>query len=152
MSYGELVLPPVYDGVNRVTGRFMKGHIPANKGKKWDEYMSKRSQRRCRKGWNNLDQYRPKKRPDTAGRCRRTLVAVMDDGTWKVFGFSREAVAWMGAQGVMCNRENIGRCARLNESNRRRYGVHPPSDDHRYKGVRWYYDDNSAWMRKIKNI
>jgi len=152
MSYGELVMPPIYDGVNRVTGRFMKGHVPANKGKKWDEYMSKRSQRRCRKGWNNLDQYRPKKRPDTAGRCRRTLVAVMDDGSWKVFDFSREAVAWMGAHGVVCNRENIGRCARLNESKRRRYGVHPQSDDHRYKGVRWYYDDNSAWMRKIKNI
>lgn len=32
-----------------LTGRFEKGHIPNNKGKTWDEYMSKDSQERSRK-------------------------------------------------------------------------------------------------------
>ena len=27
-----------------LTGRFKKGHVPTNKGKKWDDYMSKESQ------------------------------------------------------------------------------------------------------------
>jgi hypothetical protein len=37
MSYGELTLPPVWTGINKQTGRFLKGHVPANKGKKWSE-------------------------------------------------------------------------------------------------------------------
>lgn len=32
-----------------LTGRFEKGHIPLNKGKKWDDYMSKEKQENCRK-------------------------------------------------------------------------------------------------------
>lgn len=32
-----------------LTGRFEKGHIPDNKGKKWDDYMSKDAQERSRK-------------------------------------------------------------------------------------------------------
>ena len=41
MSYGELYLPPLRTGVNKLNGRFTKGHVPANKGKKWSEYMGK---------------------------------------------------------------------------------------------------------------
>lgn len=33
MAYGELYLPPEPPKRNAVTGRFMKGHEPANKGK-----------------------------------------------------------------------------------------------------------------------
>ena len=83
----ELYLPE-RPTVNRITGRFMKGHVPANKGKKWGEYMSKRSQRRSAKGWRNLDIHRNKNgRPDNAGRCRKQVVAVRDDGTFTVFGY-----------------------------------------------------------------
>lgn len=32
-----------------LTGRFEKGHKPQNKGKKWDDYMSKEKQNNCRK-------------------------------------------------------------------------------------------------------
>ena len=32
-----------------VGGRFEKGHEPANKGRKWDEYMPRESQERCRR-------------------------------------------------------------------------------------------------------
>lgn len=32
-----------------LTGRFEKGHIPMNKGKKWDEYLTKEQQERARK-------------------------------------------------------------------------------------------------------
>lgn len=30
-------------------GQFQKGHIPTNKGKKWDDYMSKKGQKNSRK-------------------------------------------------------------------------------------------------------
>ena len=49
-DYGELRLPPVVTHVNKQTGRYMKGHVPANKGKKWSEWMSKRGARRSAKG------------------------------------------------------------------------------------------------------
>jgi len=77
----ELWLPPTK--VNPKNGRFQKGHVPANKGKKWDEFMSKRSQRRCAKGWVNVEKYRPKKRSDIAGRCKKKVVVVTDDGKFK---------------------------------------------------------------------
>ena len=41
MSYGELTLSPVWTGINKQTGQFLKGHVPANKGKKWSDYMTK---------------------------------------------------------------------------------------------------------------
>ena len=53
----ELYLPPAPPTRSRTTGRFMKGHRPANKGKKWSEYMPKRSQLRCAKGWENVRKY-----------------------------------------------------------------------------------------------
>jgi hypothetical protein len=146
MSY-ELTLPTVWTGINKQTGRFLKGHVPANKGKKWDDYMSKRAQKRAMKGWRNLDIHRNKNgRADTAGRCRKQVVAVMDDGSWLVFSYIGAAAAWLG--GI---RENIGRCCRLNRS-----GVElskPPgkvNTDHRYKGIRWYFENDNKWTTKIK--
>lgn len=48
-------------GINR--GCFKKGNVPANKGKKWDEYLSKekqeRSRKTCFKKGNISKQYRP---------------------------------------------------------------------------------------------
>ena len=88
----------------------MKGHIPANKGKKWSEYLSKRTQRRCAKGWKNLDLYRNKNgRSVNAGRRRRQVVAVMDDGSFRVFPFILAAAEYVSGK-----RENVCRCCRLN--------------------------------------
>ena len=44
-----------------VGGRFEKGHVPANKGKKWDEFMPPESQERCRG-----TQYKPGNVPHNA--------------------------------------------------------------------------------------
>ena len=46
MAYGELTFAPEYKGINKKTGQYLKGHTPANKGKRWDEYMGKRAQKR----------------------------------------------------------------------------------------------------------
>lgn len=73
MSNYELKLPPVRPQRNPLTGRFLKGCVPANKGKKWDEFMSKRSQRRSAKGWKNLEKHRV--RPATAGRKPKQVAA-----------------------------------------------------------------------------
>ncbi len=62
---------------NPLNGRFLKGHTPANKGKKWDEYMSRRAQRRSRKGWKNLELHRHRGGP---GRTEKPVIAVNDTG------------------------------------------------------------------------
>lgn len=156
MSYGELTLAPVCTGVNRQTGRFLKGHIPHNKGKRWSDYMGKRKQKRCAKGWKNLDLHRNKNgRPDTAGRCRKPVVAVMDNGSWVVFDYLGAAAEWLGGG----NRENIGRCCRSNESKKvckhdwrqgQPKGASRVNTDHRYMGIRWYFESDNIWTTKIK--
>ena len=155
MSYGELTLAPIWTGVNKQTGRFLKGHVPANKGKKWSDYMGKRAMKRAMKGWKNVISHRPKTRPDTAGRCRKQVVAVMDDGSWLVFPYVGAAAKWLGDG----NRENIGRCCRCNESKKvckhdwrpnQPKGASRVNTDHRYMGIRWYFESDNVWTEKIK--
>jgi hypothetical protein len=70
----------------------------------------------------------------------------MDDGSWLVFSYIGAAAAWLG--GV---RENIGRCCRLNRSSVEL--SKPPgkvNTDHRYKGIRWYFENDNKWTTKIK--
>lgn len=151
MSYGELNLGPEWSGTDKQTGRFLKGHVPANKGKKWSDYMGKRAQKKSAKGWKNLDLHRNKNgRPDTAGRFRKQVVAVMDDCSWVLFPHIGSAAEWVGGR-----RENVGRCCRLNQSRKRlKKSWGHPSDrvntDHKYKGVLFYFVDDNTWTTKIK--
>lgn len=157
VAYGELSLPPVWTGRNKLTGRFLKGHVPANKGKKWDEYMGKRAQKRAAKGWKNLDLHRH--RSDNAGRSPKQVVAVFDDGQFLVFPYIGEAAKWL--DGSLASRHNIGRCCRFNESRKvckndyrkgERKGASRINTNHRYKGIRWYFESDSAWTTKIKQF
>ena len=152
----ELYLPE-RPTVNKKTGRFMKGHVPANKGKHWADYMSKRSQRRCAKGWRNLDKYRPTSHPENCGRCRKQVVAVRDDGSFTVFSYLGVAAKAVGG----C-RENLGRCCRANASGKvlttargKGRGIGSPSvnTNHRYMGIRWYFEsDYEIWRTKINKL
>jgi hypothetical protein len=150
MSYGELTLPPIWTGRNNVTGRFLKGHVPANKGKKWTDYMGKRAMKRSAKGWANLDKHRNKNgRPDTAGRSRKEVIAVTDDGRWFHFGYVGAAAQWCGG-----SRENVGRCCRSNQSKVILNDTHGKPNgkvntDHRYMGVRFYFESDNVWTTKI---
>ena len=150
MSYGELYIAPVWTGINKQNGQFLKGHTPHNKGKRWSDYMGKRKQRRCAKGWKNLDLHRPTTRPDTAGRCRKQVIAVMDDGRWFHFAYLGDAAKWVGG-----SRENVGRCCRCNQSRKRlKKPWGHPSDkvntDHKYMGIRFYYERDPLWMSKVR--
>lgn len=145
MKRYELYIPPLLDGRNKVTGEYLPGHVPYNKGMTWDEYLSKDAQERCKKGWDNFQKYRPKHRPDNCGRCRKPVIAVMDNGCWLYFSYLGAAAEWIGG-----SRENIGRCCRYNRQTALRWGKHPPNTDHRYLGVRWYFEEDNIWISKIK--
>ena len=145
MSYGELTLPPIRPKYNLKNGRFLKGHVPTNKGKPWSLWMSKRGQRRSAKGWKNLDKYRPTTRPDNAGRCRKKVIAVMDDGTWCVLPYIGAAGEWIGG-----NRENVRRCCQCNQERHVNRKTGKVNTDHKYKGVRFYYERDNIWTTKIQ--
>lgn len=123
-------------------GRFTKGSVPANKGKRWEDYMTPDGIERAAKGWQNLDR-RPTTRPDNAGRLARPVVAVEDGGRWRIFKQGKHAAEWCGG-----TRENVCRCCRCNEERHVNRKTGKVNTDHRYKGVRFYYDDDLIWLEK----
>lgn len=143
MSSYELIFTPVRPQRNAVTGRFMKGHVPANKGKKWADYMTKRQQKNASKGWANLEKFRPKHRPDNAGRCRKAVIAVTNDGVMHFFPFIGAAAA-----AVNGSRENVRRCCQSNHQGKSPKGR--INTDHKYKGVRFYFESDTVWIDKVK--
>lgn len=139
----ELYIPPPRPTRSPATGRFLPGHVPPNKGKKWSEYLSKRKQKRCAKGWKNLDKYRPKGNPN-GGRPKKQVIAVTDDGKWRCFRYLKAAADWVGG-----NRENVGRCCRLNQERHINRKTGRVNTDHQYLGVRFYFETDTIWMKKI---
>lgn len=155
MKAYELYLPEKPTRNTR-TGRFLPGHEPHNKGVQgWQKTLPKRTKRRIAKGWANVSKYRPKNRPDNAGRCRKRVVAVTDEGKFRIFDYLGAAAVWVGG-----NRENVGRCCRLNMSKRvckhdwrqgQPKGADRVNTDHKYKGIRFYFYDDPAWWDKVPN-
>lgn len=141
---GELYLPPDFEPKTTERGRFRKGNVPFNKGKKWSDYMSKRSQKRAAKGWENLEKFRPA-HPDNAGRKKKPIIAVMDDGSWCYFSHTTPAAKWCGG----C-RENINRCCKMNFARHVNIRNGKVNTDHRYMGIRFYFEADDIWTEKIK--
>lgn len=155
----ELSLQPTRPTRNKVTGRFLPGHVPANKGKRWADYLSEESQREIAKGWKNLDEYRSENGKKYGGRNRKPIVAITDDGKFRVFKDGYLAAEWLKRHiGKSCNRENIGRCCRMNASRRVKKhswapgtpkGTSTVNTDHRYMGIRFYFESDKIWYSKI---
>ena len=139
----ELYIEPERPKYNPKNGQFLPGHTPANKGKKWSEWMSKRGQRRSKKGWKNLRKYQP--RSPYAGRNKKPIIAVLDDGSWYYFPYSEPA-----ARIVNGNRENVGRCCRYNQERHINRKTGKVNTDHKYMGVRFYFESDNIWTKKIK--
>lgn len=157
MDAFELYLPPVKPERNLRTGKFLKGHEPHNKGVAgWQKTLPKRTQRRIAKGWVNVEKYRCASRPDTACRSRKKVVAITDDGKFRIFDYLGAAAEWVG--GI---RENVGRCCRSNMSKReckhdwrpgQTKGAGRVNTDHKYLGIRFYFFDDPAWWNKVRDI
>lgn len=143
-SDGSLYIPQDVTHINARTGRFLKGHEPKNKGKRWDEWMSKKAQRNSAKGWKNLDKHRPTTRPDNAGRCRKEVVAVHNNGKFHIFPHIGIAGEWIGG-----SRENVGRCCRSNAERHINRKTGKINTNHQYKGVRFYFASDPIWVEKI---
>ena len=135
---GELYLGEDRPQRNAKTGRFLKGCTPYNKGKKWDECLSPESQEHCRRGWENLKTHRPKRHSPLAGnRPPREVIALNDEGQWRVLPSITKAAEWAG-----CATNTVWRCCRNNAR-------HLKNTDYKCKGFRFYYETDDIWLSKV---
>lgn len=113
---------------NAITGQFLKGHVPHNKGKKWEEWMDMRKAKRViRIGTKNLR----RGNPNLGGWNKKKVVSVADDGSYKLYLSATSAAYMTGFK-----RENIGKCCR---GKRKTCG-----------GLRWFFWDSDEWIKLIK--
>lgn len=126
MDYIELKRPQY----NLRNGQFLKGHIPHNKGKKWEEYMDMRKARRIiRIAKMNLRHGNP----NIGGWNKRQVVMVTPKGNWVVFESATEAASKMGLE-----RRNISHCC---QGKRQRCG-----------GRWWFFFDDDRWITQLSKI
>ena len=131
---------------NLKTGRFLKGMTPHNKEKKWSEWMDGRKQKKVLKqALKNLETARRLGHCGKAGgRNKKPIIAVLGNGEWLIFPEGKSAAKWCGG-----NRYNVGRCCRENERTTLTKGG-KVNDNHKYLGVRWYFESDNKWTLKIK--
>ena len=148
----ELYIPPTLrpkPTTDPKTGRFLPGHVPFNKGKKWADFKTKKGQRNSAKGWKNCEIGHAKGHPavEGAGRPKKPVVAITDDGTLHAFSFIGHAALWCGG-----SRENASRkvCKHSWRPGQKK-GSTTINTDHRYMGIRFYFEaDREIWMPKFK--
>ncbi len=88
---------------NPLNGRFIRGHVPHNKGKKWPEYFDMRKAKRVLK---YLELGRIKGNSSLPGRNRKEIVGIKD-GKLIAFKSSIEAAKILKAKGIRVNSRNI---------------------------------------------
>lgn len=112
---------------NRVTGRFLKGHTPHNKGKKWSDYLDKRKWKKIKRiGLKNL---KPSANTSAGWNARR-VVAVKDEKLICVYPSMREAEHRTGI-----HQKKIKRCC---------IGKKKDID-----GYQWFFEDDHRWCDLI---
>lgn len=126
MSY-ELYIPRTIT-VNPINGQFLKGHVPHNKGKRWEDYMDMRKARRIKK---NLEIGQRKGNPSLGGWNARAIVAIKDGRLCGVFSSSNDAER----KTKICARNIRSVCS----GKRKRAG-----------GYEWYYENDNRWIELIK--
>lgn len=112
---------------NMKTGAFLPGHIPHNKGKKWDEWMPKGEQARVLEiGKKNL-----RVNKSLWGWGKKAVVAVNDKGIHRYCESISKAAQILGLQ-----RRNISSCC---HGKREKCG-----------GYRWFFYDDDRWIKYAK--
>lgn len=124
----ELYLEPVRKNYNPITGRFLKGIIPHNKGKKWEDYMDMRKAKRVKRiGMQNL-----KGNPNIGGWNKKQVIGIKENRIIGVFESATKA-----AERTKLIRRNISHCC---EGKRKHCG-----------GIRWFFEaDIERWINYVQ--
>lgn len=125
----ELYISPLKRQNNAVTGCFLKGHTPHNKGKKWEDYMDMRKAPKIKR--IALKNLRP--RLDIGGQNKRQVIGIKEG---KIIGVWESAVK--ASEKLKLQRRNIAHCC---QAKRKHCG-----------GIRWFYEaDVQRWITFLQN-
>lgn len=114
-------------GRNFKTGRFLPGHIPANKGRPWSEWMPEGERERILEiGKKNL-----RVNPAVRGWNKRAVVAINEKGEHRYCESATKAAEILGLI-----RRNITSCC---QKKRKKCG-----------GLYWFYYDSDEWPKFAK--
>lgn len=142
-EYGELYLPPVLEAPKAARKR-----QNPNKGRKWDEWMPKRAQKKIRRALALAAERRrgTHRLYQSGGRKKRKVIAVLDDGQWTCFESQASAARAIGTTPsvVSCI------CYRNKRGSETREPQRHPNHDYRCHGVRLYYENDRHWMERIR--
>lgn len=128
MERHELYIPPQKSTRNAMTGRFMKGHVPFNKGKKWTDYMDMRKAKRVKRiGLKNL---RPGNK-DIPGWNAKAVVAILDGEIKGIYRSSCDAERKTG----ICQHGIRLCCSKKRKS---------------AGGYKWFWENDNSWLELIK--
>ena len=128
LKMNELYIPPQRLNRNPINGRFLKGSIPHNKGKKWDDYIPSHKRESMIKG---LALGRTGN-PNIAGCNAKKVVAIKSGRLQGVFQSSNDAKRKTG----ICAR-NIRNCC----SGKRKHAG----------GYQWFWESDNSWCELIIN-
>ena len=109
---------------NPQNGQYLKGREPHNKGKKWSEYLPKKTQKSI------LKNLKPNPNYNLAGANARKIVGIKD-GKWRVFESSKDAERKLGIHArnirTVCykKRNHAG-------------------------GWKWFFENDNEWINLIK--
>jgi hypothetical protein len=123
----ELYLPPLRSNRNRPNGRFLKGCIPHNKGKKWADYMD---MGKAKGVLDNLKKYRQAGNPKMYGWNKRKVIGIKDRKIVAVFESAEEAARKLSISASAIRNCCLGRSRRS-------------------LGVSWYYEDSDEWLSSV---
>lgn|SRR5574344_914277 len=125
MQNFELYIEPERPQRNRKTGRFMVGHVPFNKGMKWNDFIPSEKQRTI------IDAAIKAFGSCKKGSYKRSVVMI-DGDRYKVFESAVDAWRKTGI-----SRSNINRCCRHIST----YAG----------GYKWFYEEDNQWCNLINN-
>lgn len=120
----ELYLEPKKVNKNALTGRFIKGSIPHNKGKKWSDYLPVETQKKILSGLRRNGNSK-------IGGLNAIPVVGIKNGKTRFFKSGKQAGETLGI-----HQRNINSCC---HKKRKTAG-----------GYEWYFFKDNDWIEEIK--
>lgn len=122
MIMNELYIPIERPTRNLVNGRFLKGHTPHNKGRRWSDYIDNYKREKMLEGLK----LGRKGNPNIAGSNAKQVVAIKDEQLFAIYPSSNDA----GRKTGICSRNIRSCCAGKRKS---------------AGGYQWFWESDNKW-------
>lgn len=126
----ELYIESIKINRNPITGKFLKGAVPHNKGKTWESYTTEEVRS---KALENLKKGRGSWHKIGAGMNRKSVVAVKNGKLCGVFNSIQDASVKTGVSASLIS-----------------YICNKKARKHSAGGFKWFFESDNSWCDLIK--